>query len=39
MTLTFPETTNILLFISNNYEKENREDNSKRGCLICCLSV
>ena len=21
MTLTFPETTNILLFISNNYEK------------------
>lgn len=22
MTLTFPEATNILLFISNNYEKK-----------------
>ena len=25
MTLTFPETTNILLFISNNYEKRTKK--------------
>lgn len=25
MTLTFPETTNILLFISNNYEKRTEK--------------
>ena len=29
MTLTFPETTNILLFISNNYEKRAGKINQK----------
>ncbi len=29
MTLTFLETTNILLFISNNYEKRTRKITQK----------